>query len=200
MYKVFVNEKPLYLTNKRPLVQENVYDIEEINLKNVLDGFFQKNSSGAFLFDPKGDVLNTFAKDVPIVLAAGGVVKNAKNKVLFIKRNKKWDLPKGKLDKGETIEAAAIREVEEETGISGLELGNFLQITYHVFSRKGKYKLKVVYWYKMHSSFDGKLVPQQEEGITKVKWKGGQKGKKALKNTYENIKLLFEENSIYETL
>ena len=127
-----------------------------------------------------------------MVVAAGGKVVNHKGKVLFIYRNDKWDLPKGKLDKGETIEAAAIREIEEETGVGELTITSFLAKTYHVFKRGGVYKLKETHWYNMTSNHSGKLSGQLEEGITKVKWKGPKKTKKALKNSYSNIKLLFE--------
>ena len=125
------------------------------------------------------------------MVAGGGLVFNDKQKILFIYRNKKWDLPKGKNEKGEKIQDCALREVTEETGIDDLTIRKFIAKTYHVFKRNGKYKLKETYWYEMHSSYKGVLVPQIEEGIEKVKWKGFQKTQKALKKSYENIKLLF---------
>ena len=99
--------------------------------------------------------------------------------------------PKGKLDKGETIEACALREVAEETGVKGLKIENFLQTTYHIFKRNGEYKLKEVHWYAMKTSYKGELKGQKNEGIEKVKWKGPKKIKKALDNSYANIKILF---------
>ena len=116
---------------------------------------------------------------------------NDKKEILFIYRNKKWDLPKGKLEKGEDIETCAIREVEEETGITDVKINTFITTTYHVFKRNGKFKLKETHWYEMYSSYEGILEPQEEEGITKVKWKNFQKTQKALNKSYENIKLLF---------
>ena len=127
------------------------------------------------------------------MVAAGGVVTNKEGKVLFIYRNDKWDLPKGKLDKGESIPEAAVREVEEETGVKGLKIENFLKTTYHIFKRNGVYKLKEVHWFAMKTSFKGELVGQKEEGIEKVKWKGPEKIREALQNSYINIKILFEE-------
>lgn len=148
----------------------------------------------AYIYHPnKEEILKKFAKNIPIVVAGGGVVTNDAGKVLFIYRNDKWDLPKGKLDKGETIENCAIREVEEETGVQGLKIENLLKITYHIFKRNGKYKLKEVHWFAMTTSYDGELTGQKEEGIEKVKWKGPGKIAKALENSYANIKILFEE-------
>ena len=147
----------------------------------------------AYIYDPSDTILEKFTKIIPIVVAAGGMVKNSKGKVLFIYRNDKWDLPKGKLEKGESIEEGAIREVEEETGVEGLTIKNYLKTTYHTFKRNGEYKLKKVVWFAMVTSYSGKLLAQKEEGITKVKWKGPRKTEKALKNSYLNIKLLFEK-------
>ncbi|NJB35964.1 NUDIX hydrolase [Croceivirga sp. JEA036] len=193
MYKVFVNEAPLYLTNKKPKnTTVRVFNIEEIKIQDVLQHYLDGTLKETYLLDPNGAILSEFTKEIPFVDAAGGLVKNPKGKVLFIFRNGVWDLPKGKLEEGERIEDAALREVEEETGVANLVLGDFLQTTYHVFKRKGKFKLKRTYWYHMSTNYDKKLVPQQEEGISKVKWKGPRKTRKALKNTYENIKLLFD--------
>ena len=135
-----------------------------------------------------------FKKEIPLVVAAGGKVINQNGKVLFIYRNDKWDLPKGKLDKGEEIEAAAIREIEEETGVDGLKIERFLAKTYHIFKRGGIFKLKETHWFEMSTEYSGKLIAQKEEGITKVKWKGPKKTKKALRNSYANIRLLFLED------
>ncbi|GMN05691.1 NUDIX domain-containing protein [Croceitalea sp. MTPC5] len=198
MYKVFVNESPLILTNEKPdnsvgnvfLMDDNAIDYAITSLsKNLL--------SEAYIYDPSEQILEKFSSKIPIVVAAGGLVRNKKGKVLFIFRNKKWDLPKGKLDKGESIEDAAIREVEEETGVKGLVIDKYLRTTYHIFKRGGKYKLKKVFWFTMDTSYNGALVAQEDEGITKVKWKGPKKIKKALKKSYFNIKILFEDDSVF---
>ena len=81
----------------------------------------------------------------------------------------------------------------EETGIKDLVIQNYLTTTYHIFSRNDKFKLKVTYWYEMYSEYEGDLIPQENEGIKKVKWKNFEKTKKALQDSYENIKLLFPE-------
>ena len=111
-------------------------------------------------------------------------------KILFIFRNGKWDLPKGKTEPKETINQTALREVEEETGISGLSIIKPLDVTYHIFKRMDQYYIKVTYWFEMYSEYDGKLIPQEKEGITKVKWISETKLQKVFNNSYANIKLL----------
>jgi len=195
MYKVFVNESLLILTNKLSEIETDSY--VPLNKESVLEVVkkLRKNKlSKAFVYHPNHEeLLNKFSTIIKKEIAAGGVVTNPKGKVLFIFRNEKWDLPKGKLDPDETIEHCALREVEEETGVKDLILENPLQITYHIFKRNDKYRLKEVHWFAMSTSYKGPLVGQVEEGIEKVKWKGPHKIKKALNNSYTNIKLLFEE-------
>ena len=130
-------------------------------------------------------------KKIKVVEAGGGLVYNSKKEILFIRRNGKWDLPKGKVEKGETYEEAAIRETEEETGVQNLEIRRFIKKTYHVFKRNDKFRLKVTYWFEMYTDYDGDLIPEPEEGIKKVRWKNFEKAQKALQDSYENIKLLF---------
>lgn len=194
MYKVFVNESPMILTNKLAESKECTYfPLNEEAIQKAISALSKKKLDKAYIYHPNHEeILNKFSKIIPRVVAAGGVVTNPLGKVLFIYRNDKWDLPKGKVDKGETIEAAAIREVEEETGVKGLEIENFLRTTYHIFKRNGQYKLKEVHWFAMKTSYKGPLQGQLEEGIVKVKWKGPDKIKKALQNSYTNIKVLFE--------
>jgi len=198
MYKVFVNELPLILTDQRPKnTQGNVFDLDQESLQKAIRLLYAGELNEAFLYHSDGQhIMEIFKHKIPVVVAAGGFVTNKKNKVLFIFRNGKWDLPKGKLDKGESIEQAAIREVEEETGVTGLKITGFLRTTYHIFKRNGEYVLKQVHWFAMTTDFEGKLQGQAEEGIMKVKWKGSKKTKEALENSYFNIKLLFDNPSI----
>lgn len=195
MYKVFVKDAPLVLTNKLPeTVNGNYFLLNGSDIQDAINALAKKKMPEAYIYHPNvEEILNKFTKKIPLEVAAGGVVTNKKGKVLFIYRNKKWDLPKGKLKKGESLEEAAIREVKEETGVKGLKIENFLQTTYHVFKTKGKYKLKEVHWYAMRTSYSGKLKGQKSEGIEKVKWKGPKKINKALKKSYTNIQLLFPE-------
>ncbi|MFM1878728.1 MAG: hypothetical protein RLZZ241_1594 [Bacteroidota bacterium] len=198
MYKVFVNERPLVLTDKIVEVTDGeYYPLNSEAIGTAVDALYKKKLSKAFIYHPNLDeILNKFTDHIPRVVAAGGIVTNPEGKVLFIFRNEKWDLPKGVIKKNEDLERCAIREVQEETGVSGLEIENFLRTTYHVFKRKGKYKLKEVHWYAMKTKFDGKLKGQKDEGIERVKWKGPEKIKKALKNSYINIRILFEHPEV----
>lgn len=194
MYKVFVNDSPLILTNRLPeTVNGNYFLMNGTAIKEAINSLAKNKLEEAFIYHPNNEeILKKFTKKIPRVVAAGGVVTNKKGKVLFIYRNNKWDLPKGKLDKGETLEECAIREVIEETGVKDLIIENFLRTTYHIFKRNGKYKLKEVHWYAMKTDYDGKLKGEKKEGIVKVKWKGPMKIREALEQSYTNIRILFE--------
>ena len=195
MYKVFVNESPLILTNKKPKnVNGNLFSMDSDSVREAINLLAKGKLESAYVYHPEEPkLMEVFKHKLPVVVAAGGFVTNAKGKVLFIYRNEKWDLPKGKVDKGESIERAAIREVEEETGVTNLTIDNFMRTTYHIFKRNGEYTLKVVHWFAMSTSFKGELKGQIQEGIMKVKWKGPKKAKKALEKSYFNIKVLFED-------
>ena len=194
MYKVFVNELPLILTNKLSETGDGEYfPLNENSIQEAIKALKKKKLTAAYIYHPNHEeILKKFTKEIPLTVAAGGVVTNAKGKVMFIYRNDKWDLPKGKLEKGESIEDCAIREVMEETGVKGLRVENFLKTTYHIYKDKGTYTLKEVHWFAMRTEDTGKLKPEKKEGIEKVKWKGPKKIQKALQNSYTNIKILFE--------
>lgn len=122
------------------------------------------------LVDDAKTFLKKVMKSVTLIEAAGGLVKNDKSHYLFIFRNGKWDIPKGKLEKGEKPKEGAVREVEEECGIAIDECGKKIVNTYHVYTSKGEVVLKKTYWYKMKYFGKAKLKPQVEEGITEVRW------------------------------
>jgi len=132
-----------------------------------------------------------FCSNYTLINAAGGAVYNSKNQLLMIFRNSKWDLPKGKLEVGETIQECAIREVEEECGVSNLHIVSELPKTYHAYEMNAKAILKRTYWFKMNTSYSNELIPQIKEGITKVEWVNEKDILKKLENTYGNIKELF---------
>jgi 8-oxo-dGTP pyrophosphatase MutT (NUDIX family) len=198
MYKVFVNEKPLFLTNTIEKETDfQLFLLESIDIEQLIVKMFKNKIQKASLYYPDEKViLKKLKEKIPVAKAGGGLVYNKKSEVLFIFRNGKWDLPKGGIEKNEDIEHTAIREVEEETGVSELKIVKKLQKTYHVFRRNGKFKLKITHWFEMTSSYEGTLTPQEKEGIEKAVWLKPEEIPVALKNSYENIKLLFEEEKI----
>ena len=200
MYKVFVNDKPLFLTNEVAKETDfQLFLLESVDIEQLIVKMFNNKIKKAYLYYPdEKEILKKVKEKIPVSKAGGGLVYNKKGEVLFIYRNGKWDLPKGGTEKGEEIEDTAIREVEEETGVNQLKITRKLQKTYHVFKRNGKYKLKITHWFEMQTDFEGTPIGQLEEGIEKVAWLNPEDIKQALNNSYENIKLLFEEeNNIY---
>ncbi len=195
MYKVFVNDRSLFLTNEvQKETNFQIFLLESIDIKKIIVKMYQNKIQSAFLYHPDEKlIMKTLKAKIPVVKAGGGLVYNTKGEILFIYRNGKWDLPKGGTEKNETMEETAMREVEEETGVTGLSISKKLQKTYHVFKRNGRYKLKQTYWYEMQSTFEGIPEGQIDEGIEKVEWIHPKDISKVLENSYENIKLLFED-------
>lgn len=193
MYKVFVNNASIHLSTQSFISEEYTsIPIRKANMSEIILQLQENPSLKFHLYHRKeAKLLRILHKKLPVVVAGGGKVYNEANKVLFIKRNGHWDLPKGKAEKGESIEETSIREVEEETGVRNLEITRFLMKTYHVYKRNEKFKLKLTYWFEMKTNFEGELYPQIEESITKVKWKSPSSTIKALKNTYGTITQLF---------
>ena len=194
MYKVFVNDKPLFLTNKVSKETDfQLFLLETVDIEQLILKMFNNKIKKAYLYHPdEKEILNKVKEKIPVKKAGGGLVYNKKGEVLFIFRNGKWDLPKGGCDKGEEIEDCSIREVEEETGVNDLKITKKLQKTYHVVKRNGVYRLKITHWFEMTTTFEGTPVPQENEGIEKLAWLNQEQIKEALTNSYENIKLLFE--------
>ena len=188
MIKIFINNIPIYLAahstehapNQDKAVLKVIYR-DRNELLNTLH-YIETNAElqavyilGNTLAQVKADFFSFYQ----LVLAAGGVVLNSLSEVLLIYRNQRWDLPKGKIEPGEGVETAALREVEEETGIGQLSLLAPIQlphnqgnVTYHTFYQRGKRILKATHWYKMQCAnhHEMPLQPQSEEGITKAIW------------------------------
>ncbi len=202
MYKVFISERPLIIRPREGADVElkggelhfHCSENEDIiQLISLLEDNPQVKSVHAYNNEP--DVLfSTLKSHFSVVEAAGGLVQNKDGAYLFIFRRGKWDLPKGKIDKGESQEDAAVREVSEECGIPLPDLQEQLQTTYHTYEHKGKKVLKPTYWYRMYSSFEGELVPQTEEDITEVKWVAVDGLDEILANTFPNIRELIEHH------
>ena len=192
MYKVFVGDKPIILTT---LVEQETnfknYLLDTVNIGKVIRELNATSLQEVRLIHKKEEkLLKKFLKKLPNVIAGGGKVYNQDNDILFIYRNDKWDLPKGKAEGKETIEDTSIREVTEETGVTGLKIVKPIDTTYHIFKRNGKHKIKITYWFEMKTKYKGELIAQEKEGITKVGWLNEKQAKEALLNSYANIKLL----------
>ena len=138
-----------------------------------------------------------FIKEFIFIEAAGGLITNAKSQYLFIYRHDKWDLPKGKLEKKELPEHAAVRECQEECGLNQITLNEFLTNTYHIYFYKKDWALKKTYWYRMLCN-ETNLVPQLEESITEVAWKSKSEIPAMLTNTYTNIIDILKEANLLD--
>lgn len=189
-YNIYINQKALIITSLRPNdgLDCQILDVQGFEFEKFYKSL-SKNPQAIFYLlteDPKA-VFKTLKNSLRIIEAAGGLVKSNEDKYLFIKRNGRWDLPKGKLEEGERKRDAAVREVEEECGIVVKKLGKKLIKTYHVYEIKGKPVLKVSHWYDMSSKSNQKLIPQIEEGITDVKWIAKKDWNLVKANTYPSI-------------
>lgn len=192
MYKVFINDITLKLTDKSN-------DYEHFQGDKII--FQGKKKLVLFLNDIQGlspreiciyhydmeELQYYFRRVFKYVKAAGGLVRNDKGEYLFIFRKGKWDIPKGKMEKGELPVESAIREVEEECGISGLTVLKELTNTYHTYSFRGKEVLKKTYWFIMETTYAGSLVPQIEEEITEVRWVKREDWGMIRENTFNGI-------------
>lgn len=124
------------------------------------------------------------------VKAAGGIVRNLDGQLLVMTRNGRADLPKGKVEEGETLAQAALRETSEETGLTKLSLGRLLTKTYHIYDLYGGWHFKQTTWYAMELTEEEPVVPQVEEGITEVEWVGEDEWRRRLGESYATMKLL----------
>ncbi len=194
MIKVFSLNKTIYLIDNKNLYKPGSKSIlepiaSEAEMRKRYEALFRQQDidEAYFLNDKLENLLTFFSAMFKIIEAAGGLVQNEEGKWLFIFRNGKWDLPKGKIEKGEKIRTAAIREVEEECGISKLQIVKELPSTYHTYFMEEKQVLKRTYWFEMRCADTSALVPQVEEGITDVQWLAKSEFKKVKTNTYESI-------------
>lgn len=173
MYKVFIDQKPVIFIEKEELSTElNVVKAKSIESIDDLKPHLKAASIEHPLLlkskNPKKSFKRLFA-DHKKIEAAGGIVKRGE-KFLVIKRKGLWDIPKGKIDKGETAEVACVREIMEECGIDGHQITQPLTETYHTMKWNGRPAIKRTYWFML--TYDGpkKTSPETKEGITKAKW------------------------------
>jgi 8-oxo-dGTP pyrophosphatase MutT (NUDIX family) len=147
-----------------------------------------KDLRGAYLFPGPGiEVWKAFKRQNVRVKAAGGIVVDERGRLLAIRRLGRWDLPKGKVEHGESMDEAAVREVQEECGIDGIRLGPLLARTWHTYPRNGEQHLKHTDWFLMHTSSDQPLVPQHEEDIEEVRWVERSEASMLRNDTYASL-------------
>ncbi|KUJ52572.1 NUDIX hydrolase [Chryseobacterium sp. JAH] len=196
MYKVFVNEKKLLLSKQPEALEKTLKYDGFTTLEIALDLLQNTSVKELNVYGEQIDeIWGEFKKLFRIIEAAGGIVKRTNGDILFIKRLGKWDLPKGKMEKGESREESAVREIEEETNLQNVELLDFINTTYHIYiERNGDRVLKYTHWFEMNFDGEDTSKPQLEEGITEVAWKNTpQIEAEVFPSTFKNIKLIITE-------
>lgn len=200
---IFINNKPLVLTNMAErYISKNVHAAGYL----LLSGAFTRNvrlaikhlesvgGRGAIIHDISIEALEEMLKEeFTEITAAGGLVTNNEGKLLMIYRRGYWDLPKGKMDAGESSDECAVREVKEETGIEQLSNTGKLCTTYHYYEEHQQRILKRTDWYSMHSEYTNSLQPQMDEGIIAARWVDKQEAPLLIKQTYSIIKELVND-------
>ena len=198
--RVYLGSKTInFIDNRNYFFSNNINLLVEHplchNLEIIIKDFENSNQyKNLYLLD--NDIEYVFAEFsylYSFIEASGGLVRNNEKKILFIFRNGKWDLPKGKVEEGENIIDCAVREVSEETGVNDIEIINELPCTYHIYYLDDKKVLKRTHWFEMISGSGMKLKPQLEENITLVKWLSYNEVVDALKNTYDSIEFLVKD-------
>ncbi len=210
-YKIYHNGTPVFLTT--PEAAKNLgfqpdkftHVAPYVGKKKVLRQYLDmldknKNLRAVVLYHPDLELLwNDFQSCFKVLEAAGGYVENAQNELLVFYRRGSWDMPKGKIDPGETPEQAAVREVQEETGLVHVTLGPFLTHTYHTYEQKGERILKKTWWYRMQTT-DTQLVPQTEEDIEEILWVAPKAWLESGVLVYSNIRDVIEQGLYPGTL
>ena len=194
MYKVFFKDRVMCLCNDLAEVSEMQYDYiaaygNDKDLKAQLDTFFGTNDEkNLFIYhNDLNELYRSFKSYFKFIPAAGGLVKNEKGDNLVIFRRGKWDLPKGKAEKGEEPEQTALREVGEECIIEGVTIGRFITSSYHIYYIKKKIVLKKTDWFEMKYTGKQDPKPYAQEEITDFKWLPDDQLDTIIGNTYPAI-------------
>ncbi len=204
MYKVFFNEYLIQLESaSNNLRSGNISEKIEIQCFRDFVGLLEEVEKGKYVEQPilscwiSEQMFNEVMQGFNQVPAAGGVVKNTRDELLFIRRFRRWDLPKGRIEPGENPEQTAVREVEEECGLHGLLINKSLTPTYHIFRspyfpKENNWVWKKTFWYEMSYSGNEAPMPQIEEDITDVRWFSRYQLPTVLASTYGNLVDLLE--------
>lgn len=196
--KIYFDEKPVYLCDEMDdqlteiIHHPDAVFVDELSrpaINSLLHEIKKEDFHAGIIWNPDIEKLKkAFFKHFILIEAAGGIVINEKKEILFIYRRGKWDLPKGKMEKKESAEACAQREIEEETGVLGLTLKKKIGETYHTYDEFGKHILKISHWFYYTCSSKQSLQPQIAEDITKTEWIKTKDIKMPMSDTYQNIK------------
>ncbi|HMC98808.1 MAG TPA: NUDIX domain-containing protein [Ferruginibacter sp.] len=196
--KIYFGNKPVFLCNEidkelnEILHHPDAVFVDEISpraIKSLLHEIKKEEFHAGVLWNEDLEQLKkAFLKNFTVIEAAGGIVQNNNKEVLFIYRLNKWDLPKGKMEKGEESGPCAIREVTEETGVDHLELKKKCGETWHAYDEFGKHFIKQTHWVYMTCPAGQEPTPQTTEHITEARWIKTKDIKKPMENTYPSIK------------
>lgn len=196
--KIYVDESPIYVTDKLTKELKELSTQKDVlvfkdditgKVPDILSALKKDKKKAVLIVGKNKEQLQAyFFKQFTNIEAAGGIVQNENKDLLFIYRRNKWDLPKGKMEIGETAEVCAEREIEEETGVKKLLLKHKIGETYHIYEERGKTILKISHWFYFITSGNQKVIPQTAEDITEVKWIQTRNIKEPMANTHQNIK------------
>lgn len=199
-YQVFIDEHLVFVGEKRKSNQQCESTMKLANpsteeIEALVKWLYSEkltNWEVELVSDNTDKLWQVFQDGFKLIKAAGGLVKNANGEYLFIFRLGKWDLPKGKMEKGETSEIAAVREVEEECGISNLEIIRKLPSTFHIYFHKEEFVLKETFWFAMDYNANEILIPQTEEAIEEAKWVHPSNFSTVNSTTYASLKQIIQ--------
>jgi 8-oxo-(d)GTP phosphatase len=193
LYTIYVENNKLIITTDATIAPDNAIIVQGKYDSKVLLEQVSKFKKDAYIICNKlYEGIEGFKRQLPKILAGGGLVTNALGELMFIYRRGKWDLPKGKLDKGETISQCAVREVMEETGLQEVQLQDFFAHSFHIYKHIKKWYFKQTDWYLMQTQ-NTETNPQAEEGIEKIVWLAKGNFAEIINNTYKNIEDLLEK-------
>ncbi len=163
-------------------------ELKEAWVEDMIRQMQQPEVKGGIYQHPDVEqVMEVLKQKMVLIQAAGGLVHTDNNTFLLIFRRGKWDLPKGKLDEGENLEQCAVREVEEETGLQGVQLEKPLTVTYHTYYQDNQLILKESHWFLMKSAEQPVLTPQLDEDIEECKWVDQDALAPYMENTHPSI-------------
>ena len=190
-YTIYFGASKLLIGSKTELADACIMHAcaQEKNLRANIIKKVESCKSVFLVSDNPEATFEALCREFKVVRAAGGVVTNDRGELLMIRLRNRWDLPKGHIEEGEDSRTAAIREGEEETKIKAEALDNEpLATTWHAYNIYGPWELKSTDWWRMRTSEENTPHPQNEEGITEVRWMNSEARAEALNDTYETIK------------